>query len=488
MPKKHYSLIWDENSLAITGPPDRELQNVLTYTAKRLEQDPNRPWQRVTRKSREKIFHRTDNADKTCTLLTFQGVLDTCIRAILLGGHSYQMIDRRKAYPEPQYTLMHGFRNSQEAITVKALGGLRSGLIKAPTRYGKTAILCNIVNAFPGLKTVVIAPGIDLLPQLEDALRFFCKEREVKGIYTGSRNHTQSSDITVCSVDSIDKLDYGSTRLVIVDEPHAIATGPRASALAQFNNARLFGLGATTSGRWEGNDIMIDALFGPILAERTYTEAVTEGAIAPIRVKFIEIPFRHFPVRTRATAYKKLLELPAYMNAIRRLSQEIIPADWQTLFFISNEKQGRKVLEQVGGDAVLAMDKLMKKAGDRRIMFALLKAGKISRAVCSNIYSTGVTIDNVRCAVNCAEGGANILSIQKPGRLAEVKEGKEAGYMFDFMFKPTNSNEQLETISDRDKLWKLPVNDCWARYNSYREKGYDVEIISNVSDITHKLK
>lgn len=488
MSKKHFTLIWDDNSLAITGPPCRELQQALTYTAKRLEPDPNRPWQRRTKKSREKIFHRTDNADKTCTLLTFQGVLDICIRTILLEGNSYQLIDRRNPYPQPQLELMHGFRHSQEWLTTQALQRARSGLIKAPTRYGKTSMLCNIANAFPDLKTVVIAPGIDLLPQLEDALRHYCEGREVKGIYTGSRNKIQSDDITVCSVDSIDKLDYGSTRLVIVDEPHAIATGPRASALSQFDNARLYGLGATTSGRWEGNDIMIDALFGPVLSEVTYVDAVKEGAIAPIRVKFIEVPFRHFPVRTRATAYKRLLELPAYLDAIKEVSQNIVPKDWQTLFFISNEKQGRKVLEQVGEDGILAMDKLMKKAGDRKEMFKSLKNNEITRCVCSNIYSTGITLPEVKCAVNCAEGGANILSIQKPGRLAEVKEGKEAGYMIDFLFKPTNSKDQLETIPDRDKMWKLPVNDCWARYNSYKEKGYDVEIISDLSTLLAKLK
>ena len=485
--RKHYSLIWDDKSLAIKGPPSMEIKAALTYTSKSLEPDPNRPYQRRTKKTREKIFHRTDHADRTCTLLTFQGMLDTVITAILGFGGTFKLYDRRHKFPKPDLDAMHGFRNSQEELLTKALKQDRSGLVVAPTRYGKTAMLCNILNAYQDLKAVVLAPGIDLLPQLEEAIAFFCPGREVKGIYTGSRNRIPSDDITVCSVDSIDKLDYEGTRLVVVDEPHTVATGPRSSAIAQFENARVIGLGATVSGRWEGNDIMLTGLFGPKLSERTYVEAVEEGAICPIKVKFIKIPFRHFPVRTRATAYKNLLTSKPYLDAIKKISEDVIPADWQSLFFISNEKQGKAVQAALGGDAVLAMDKLMKKAGDRREMFRALKENEIVRCVCSNIYSTGITLPEVRCAINCAEGGANILSIQKPGRLAEVKDGKEAGYMFDFLFVPTNDANQLETIPDRDKLWKLPVNDSWARIKSYQAKGYDVEIVDDLDALKPKI-
>lgn len=484
---KHYSLIWDDKSLAIQGPPSREIKAALTYTAKRLEPDPTRPYQRRTKKTREKIFHRTDHHDRTCTLLTFQGMLDAVITEILKFGGTFKIYDRRHMFPAPNLGAMHGFRNSQEELLTKALKQNRSGLIVAPTRYGKTAMLCNILNAYAGLKAVVLAPGVDLLPQLEGAIEHFCPGREVKGIYTGSRNRIPSDDITVCSVDSIDKLDYEGTRLVVVDEPHTVATGPRSSAIAQFENARVLGLGATVSGRWEGNDIMLTGLFGPKLAERTYTEAVEEGAICPIKVKFIKVPFRHFQVRTRATAYKNLLTSKTYLETIRKLSDEVIPKDWQTLFFISNEKQGKAVQSALGGDAVLAMDKLMKKAGERREMFRALKEEEFFRCVCSNIYSTGITLPEVRCAVNCAEGGANILSIQKPGRLAEIKDNKAAGYMFDTLFVPTNSTAQLDSISDRDKMWKLPVNDCWARIKSYQAKGYDVEIVDNLDDLKPKI-
>jgi superfamily II DNA or RNA helicase len=476
---KHYELVWSNSSLHVTGPPDRELTKALTYTSKSLEQV---GWQRRTVKRRERIFSQQDNPDKTRTITTFQGVLDLVIQTIAINGHTFKLYDKRGKFPEPDLSRMHGFRFSQEKLLTDALKCNRSGLVVAPTRYGKTAMICNAINAFPGLKIAVIAPGIDLLPQLEDAIRFFCPDREIHGIYTGSKHRTPSDDVTVCSVDSIHKLDYQGTKLVLVDEPHAIATGPRSSALVQFANARFLGFGATVSGRWEGNDIMITGLFGPKLSEITYLSAVEEGAIAPIHVKFIKIPFKPFKVGTRATAYRRLFEHPTYLKAINDLANNVIPSDWQTLFFISKEKQGNVICEQVN-DSVLAMDKLMKNKQARRQMFADLKSGDVTRCVCSNIYSTGVTIDGIRCAVNCAEGGGNILSIQKPGRLAELKDGKTAGYMIDFLFSPDASEDHIGSIPDNQKLWSLVVHDCWSRYNAYKEKGYKIDIIDNPKQI-----
>lgn len=481
--KKTYQLVWSEGALSVTGPLNSDLQKRLSYQSKSLEQDPQRPWQRRVKRKTEHSYSREKNPDGTYTYLTMQGLLDTVISCLAQQPDcAFSFVDARRPFPKAKLSRMHGFRFDQERMTTQALQADRSGLVVAPTRYGKTAMICNTINAYPGLKTVVIAPGIDLLPQLEDAIRHYCPGREVKGIYTGSKNRIQSDDITVCSVDSIDKLDKAGTRLVLVDEPHAVATGPRSAELVSFECARFLGFGATVSGRWEGNDIIITGLFGPRLITKTYKEAVAEGAIAPIHVKFIRVPFVHWTVAQRATAYKKLHSSPAYLDTLSRTVNEIIPPDWQTLVFITNEKQGNLLTERIR-DSVLAMDKTMKRAGERKELFERLKTGEINRCVCSNIYSTGVTIDGIRVAVNAAEGAAGILSVQKPGRLAEIKEGKVCGYMIDFLFECETPKERTDDLSYRQKAWQLVVNDCWARYRAYEEIGYDLEILDSPDDL-----
>lgn len=480
---KHYIITWGNNILTIEGPMHSGLQQLLKYEQKYLEPRSDKPWIRTTKKRKQAIYEREDNPNgKGCLYTTFQGMLDQVVATLVTSGCSFNIVDRRVQLPPPKFERMHGMRFSQEPMVRTALSANRSGLVVAVTRYGKTAMIANTINAYPGIKTVVIAPGIDLLPQLEDALRYYCPDREVKGIYTGSKNSSQSDDVTVCSVDSISKLDKETTRLVLVDEPHAVATGPRSAELTGFSAARFIGYGATVSGRWDGSDIMITGLFGPKLVEKTYLEAVEEGAIAPIHVKFIKVPFEHWQVYQRDAAYRNLMSSEAYLKAVSEVCNTYIAKDWQTLIFISNEKTAN-VVANVIEDSHIAMDKLMKNKKERHALFQALKDGKINRCVCSSIYSTGVTIDGIRVALNCAIGAAGIMSIQKPGRLAELKEGKAAGYMIDFLFECQTPPERLENIPYQKKAWSTVVNDCWARYHAYKEIGYEVEILNSAEEL-----
>jgi late competence protein required for DNA uptake (superfamily II DNA/RNA helicase) len=479
---KHYIVSRNDALLEIRGPLHTGLQKLLSYEEKSLEARSDKPWIRQTKKRRVQIYEREEHPEGGYVYTTFQGMFDRVLGVLIETGCSFDLLDRRMSFPKPAFDRMHGMRFSQEPMLRQALSADRSGLIVAVTRYGKTAMIANTINAYPGVKTVVVAPGIDLLPQLEGALRYFCPDRDIKGIYTGSRNTIQGDDITVCSVDSIHKLDKEGTRLILVDEPHAVATGPRSAELASFSCVRMLGFGATVSGRWDGSDVMITGLFGPKLVEKTYLEAVEEGAIAPIHVKFIRIPFKHWQVQQRDAAYRNLYNSPAYLEALSKVCNQVVPQDWQTLIFISNEKMANSVAEVVD-NAKIAMDKLMKNKKERHELFQQLKEGVINRCVCSSIYSTGVTIDGIRVAVNCAVGAAGIMSVQKPGRLAEVKEGKTAGYMIDFLFECETPKETTEGIPWNRRAWSMVVNDCWARYNAYKEIGYDVEILDSPDNL-----
>jgi superfamily II DNA/RNA helicase len=109
-------------------------------------------------------------------------------------------------------------------------------------------------------------------------------------------------------------------------------------------------------------------------------------------------------------------------------------------------------------------------------MFERLKNDEVKRCICSNIYSTGVTIDNIRCVINCCGGGGSILSVQKPGRLAEIKPGKRCGYLIDYQLVPTsNSGSSIDFML---------VNDCKARFKVYAEKGYKIDYYDNPEDIS----
>lgn len=370
---------------------------------------------------------------------------------------------------------MFGFRFNQKEKTIELLKANRSGILNAPTRYGKSVIMTNIINAFPGVKTVLAAPGVDLLPQLIETIKKYCPGREVSGIFTGSKTQYMSDDITVCSLDSLSKLDKDSVKLLIIDEVHAAVSEARSHQLCQFHNARILGFSATTEGRYSGNDCFIEGIVGPILSKITFQEAVELGALCPIEVKVIKIPFTPLGYKNRNAAYKNyVFQNPKFHEVIANITNNIIPKDFQTLMFIDNENEA-KALQPKINDSEIAMDKLFKSKVARTEMFEKLKNNELKRCLCSNIYSTGVTIPDIRCVVNCCGGGGSILSVQKPGRLAEIKPNKKAGYLIDYLLVPTsNVGSSIDFMI---------ANDCKARIKVYEEKGYKIDYFDNVEDI-----
>lgn len=469
-------IIWTNNDLVVKLPKrNRELEASLKYTKKDLVYNPAQR-KRITRKTTKHIFNCVpDSKNGTIIYQTFQGMLDTVVDIVRKDYPECVVIDKRAPFPKPQYDKLGGLRFNQEEVLKKGLDKNRSGLFKCPTRYGKTRLITNTINAFPGVSTVVLAPGIDLLPQTMDTIRQCCPGREVKGLFTGCKNKYPSEDITVCSLDSMHKLDFENTKLVLVDEPHAAVTESRAPFFPRFSNARILGFGATTDGRWGGEDILITGIMGPILSETTYAECVALGALCPIHVYMIKVPFRPKNYTRRDLAYKYIVQQNSEFNAlVGNICNNIIPADYQTLVFIENSKQA-ETLSTFVNQSVIAMDKLMKNKKERHDLFAKMKSNEIKRCICSNIYSTGVTIDELRCEINCCGGGAGIMATQKPGRLAEIKPNKKEGIMIDFLFTPTSSCNPAGGDA-------MVVRDSFLRLNAYKNLGYTIDILENVEN------
>lgn len=71
------------------------------------------------------------------TIQTYQGLMDEVKSFLESRGYKVVLHDLRKDFIRPRYELMHGFRFSQRELLIEALEKRRSGLIVAPTRWGK---------------------------------------------------------------------------------------------------------------------------------------------------------------------------------------------------------------------------------------------------------------------------------------------------------------------------------------------------------------
>lgn len=340
-----------------------------------------------------------------------------------------------------------------------------------------TTLIKNTIRAFPNVNTVVTVPGADLVKQLYDDIKAAVPHREIKLIGAGS-NKTPCDDINVVSMDSLHKCDADACRLLLIDEPHACVTASRLPELTKFDKARKIGFGATLKGRFDQKDILIEALIGPVLAERTFQEAVAEGAVCPLIVYMINIPLQG-NLGDRDAAYKtQLFKSQKVAKAVKWICHSLLPKDWQTLLFIKNEKQAEFFLEWVGEEGTIAMAKRLTKK-EREELMTRMCSDDIKRCLASDIYAQGVTFNHVRSLINLSGGGANTSTIQKPGRLAEVRPGKRCGVVFDFFFSKGNATGEGANAIYRDSI---------ARSLAYTEKGYEIIFVNSYGELESSFK
>lgn len=471
-------LIWDDANLTILPSVKGLESQVLTIDVKSLVSKEGQPWKREVRKHREKLFTVISESPHR-TIVTQQGLLDEVIMWCIKNGYLVEVKDARETFPNPRLDLMSGFRFSQKVVMEEALSKNRSGLISLPTRYGKAYCILNTVRAYPNVKTVIGLPGADLLQQTYTTMKEGLPCRDVRMIGGASRNKEQSKDLTLCSLDSLHYCDPTTTRLFIGDEIHASVTEGRMPLIQAFERARKLGFTATPSGRFDGRDKLMMGIYGPILSQRTFSEAVAEGAICQILCLLIVMPKTDQFFGTRDMAYRHLLfQNPKIAALLSKLCSDVIPPDWQTLMFIKNEKQADYLHKYVGEDnSVVAMAKKLG-ARERQEMFDRMSNGDVKRCLASDIYAQGVTFSDLRVVINLAGGGPYTQSIQKPGRLAEIRPGKKYGVMIDFMFPMPSSS--------RNGAFSL-ANDSKNRFELYKSKGYEIAFVRTIDELKQEI-
>ena len=486
------NILYDDTAVVI-APSDLGLEKELRYTQKKLGPHPDRPWERVTTYVDTPMYNILMPGPRMRIIQAPHGLLDKVLRYFLKKKVQMNIRDNRQPFPRPELHKMRGFRFNQRQLLTDFLLKNRSGLLCAPTRYGKTTLIINTLRAYPGVCTVVTVPGADLVKQLYEDIKKQLPKREVVMLGAGSRRKYPSDDITVCSMDSLHKCDFGKTRLLLVDEPHAAVTDSRIPEITRFDMARKLGFGATITGRFDGRDSLITALLGPKLVERTYLEAVKEGAIAPITVIMLKVRFEAFKTFQRDHAYKQLLFQNEGIAAITaEICNRIAPPDWQSIIFINNEKQAEMFLKKVGPTGTIVMAKRMTQK-EREAMYLLMQDGSMKRCIATDIYATGVTFSDLKLLLNANGGGGNLKCIQKPGRLAEIRPGKKCGLVLDFLFECENPrtphpDKKKERTLQKSEQWRRLTQDSLSRKRVYEEKGYEVVVVDNFDDLEAALK
>lgn len=459
----------DEAALTIAPCPP-ELQKLLEVKEKKMDGTRNIL----------KLFNVISMMGDHPVVMTYQGFWKMIREECAARGWTCVMEDYRKPFPAPRLDLTGGMRFSQAKLVREAVSSGMSGLIGAPTRYGKTFILMNMARAFPSAAVVITAPGKDLVRQLFSEAKTMLAPRTVRMMGGGKGSSTVATDdVMVCSMDSLHKIDKTNTDVLITDEPHAIATDTRIPQFNSFTRARRYGLGATLKGRFDNRDKYIEGLIGPVLSQVTYKEAVVEGAICPIEVVMIRVGFDPWYCSYLPQALKRVYHRNQKIASLTKmLCDNLIPETWQTMLFIKNEEHAEFMSHALSGCRwPVAMAKLLTTKA-RNTLTDEVKSGVHNRVICSDIYVQGMTFSDVRCLINLSGGGPYTSTIQKPGRLAEIRPeiGKIHGLLVDFMPYPTRWPSSKEMP---EQTWRAMTANAESRLQAYEDIGYGIHMVEN---------
>lgn len=259
--------------------------------------------------------------------------------------------------------------------------------------------------------------------------------------------------VTVFIADSLHH-GQGEASIVLADEVHELVAPKYASLLGMYDKARFYGFSATPTGRMDGRDAELEAIFGPVLYTLSYQEAQAMGRVVPITVEWLRVP--DGPDVSRITNPYVREKYGIWRNPVRnRILAERLRAfgeDDQVLVMVKTIEHAVH-LRQLLPDYTLCyaangmdadrMDKLIAEGllpEDEPTMtpgriVQLRKAfadNKLKKVIANMVWSTGVNFRHLSVLARADAMGSEIRDGQIPGRVCRRIEGvKESALLID---------------------------------------------------------
>lgn len=388
------------------------------------------------------------------------------------------------------------FLKPYQKNSIKAFFQDNVGIIKVPTRGGKTFIACELMRQVlknDGEANILfVVDTTDLFRQTVDEIikymrlagEIYFDERHVGLI---NADHFEFKKINVAMIQTMDsifrvrkkkkKIVYhenrktlqkflGSVDFLIVDEIQEFSSSKRMDILKKCKNVQYrVGLSATPyRDNDEVNNLKIGGFFGGICYEITGSELQEAGFLA--NDKALLVNFNHRTVL--ASNYHEFLQKCIHENIIRNellvgLIELCNKNRLKTLVLFSSKVHGNLIAEEtehhfISGDT----DKW-----ERDVRKAEFLEGKGKVLLASNIYKKGITLPEAQVLI-IADGGLESSNvIQKKGRVLGAVAGKSKAVIIDIMdtgakYFSEHSLNRLETYDKemgRDKIEIYEEND-----------------------------
>lgn len=339
---------------------------------------------------------------------------------------------------------------ARQAEALTAIASHDRGLIDAAPGFGKSFLFSAAALLYPHARIVVGVRGVDLLHKTTAELTKFLPN--VGCIYGASKS---TGRVTVVSADSMHVLEPTKIDIALLDEAHQLLADKYQEPLSQiFRDARIYGFTATATGRGDGSDARMEALFGPTIFRLTQQEAEELQLVVPIEVRWMNVFMQHNPgkgkrdaAHKRAAVWTNTARNEVIASCARRHADDkvLIIVDTTTHAFelqkllpdfslcygtITPERHAQMLRNGSIPEGLVPMT-----AKHREELRQDFLTDKIRKVIATDVWSTGVSFDSLSVLIRADARGSTIMDTQIPGRATRVhsESGKQLGVVYDFL-------------------------------------------------------
>lgn len=295
------------------------------------------------------------------------------------------------------------------------------GTIKAVTSSGKTELFlafCKIT----GLKTLIVAPKVDLANQICDRARNYGLE---VGLMTGSKKSYDSEQVCVSTPQMALALVDREFDCIIIDECHHAASKTYQDFLKNTKAKIIFGFSATP----DTNDVdwmKIKQFCGGIITEIKAAELLEHNVIVYPEINFV--PIKQFNTPDWPSANDVCIVHNEDRNL--KIVELCEKSEKPVLVLIRNIEHGEELNRLISDSVFLSgrddggiRDEVFKKYENKEIPVLIGSYG---------ILSEGISLNSIRTLIIAGGGRSDIQATQALGRALRNQEGKIKATVFDF--------------------------------------------------------
>lgn len=377
------------------------------------------------------------------------GLLERAVSVFKEKGIPYT-VEQVFEYPKRQFNWVvdDGITpDPDQIVAVEAALKNKRGIVKAPTGFGKTAILAKRLTAGFGVPTLFVANKKALLDDAADeflsGIKGLSAVGQIKdGIFDQQKAKDEpkiTSPVIVATIQSLAaRLEDERTapvlkywlnnvcKFIMVDECQAVGTKTWDDVLGECRAPYRILLSATP-WRTDGATLKLEAQSGPSLFSTTAEEQIEKGRLCELDIYYHKFDHQMFNDGDHGIPYAEAYAAFIAGNEERnklivKLALDLVAEERLTLVFVTNIDHGH-ILKQEFIEAGLSPDDVRfiwggSKNKDRKESIQDFKKGKFKVLIGSTIFDAGVNIPAISGAVVAGAGNADITIIQKIGRAA----------------------------------------------------------------------